>query len=83
MEEKDIKQQLLDLHKDAAIYYYVCLQKKEGKKGRDYFYDKRGLGEETIKNFGLGFSTGSGQTLYEYFKDRGYDDEVLSVRYYI
>ena len=38
---------------------------------------KRGLTDETINRFGLGYSGQNSKALYRYLKDKGYDDDLL------
>lgn len=71
----DRKKRLLDIHTQAATYYYSVLVSAEGKTGYSYFSD-RGLSKETIKKFGLGF-TGKGNGLYRFLKSKGYQDDEL------
>lgn len=71
----DRKKRLLDIHTQAATYYYSVLRSAEGKTGYSYFSD-RGLSDETIKRFGLGF-TGKGNGLYRFLKSKGYQDDEL------
>ena len=72
----DKKQQLKNLHKEAAKLFYASLRLKEGVKGMKYF-TKRKLSDEILKDFGLGFSSKSGADLYTYFKSKGFDDEII------
>ena len=67
---------ILDINKEAATFYYYQLYAEEGKYGLDYLLD-RGLSEETIKKFGLGYSDKTGNSLYKYFKNKGYEDGIL------
>ncbi len=68
------RKRLLEIHKEAVKYYYAMLKSPQGKQGYDYFIS-RGLGDETISKFGLGF-TGRG-SLYRYLQSKGYTDEEL------
>lgn len=71
----DRKKRLLDIHTQAATYYYSVLVSADGKTGYSYFTD-RGLTPETIKRFGLGF-TGKGNGLYRFLRSKGYSDDEL------
>jgi DNA primase len=67
---------LKDVNRAAAAYYhYVLTQTPQGEIGRKYFAN-RGISEETIKSFGLGFADKSGG-LYRYLKGRGFSDQSL------
>ncbi|MBE6039195.1 MAG: DNA primase [Anaerofustis stercorihominis] len=64
-----------EINRTAANYYYI--QRKKNKAASDYFI-KRGLSEETIKTFGLGYSPAGSDNLYRYLKSKGYsDDDIL------
>ena len=70
------RQQLLDIHKLAAQYYYYQLKSKNGANARSYF-EKRRLTPETVSHFGLGFSNPFRDDLYQYLKSKGYSDSLL------
>lgn len=72
----DIKSKLLDIHKEAAMYYYHLLRSEKGQRAYEYLKG-RGLSDETIKNFGLGYSSNYSDDLYRYIKSKGYTDDVL------
>ena len=74
--QADKKAQLLEINKKAAAYYYYLLKTKEGEIGLNYLRE-RGLSDETIKKFGLGYSGRSGR-LYSYLKNKGYSDDLLA-----
>ena len=70
------RQQLLDIQKQAAQYFYYQLKSKNGANARAYF-EKRRLTKETIAHFGLGFSNPYSNDLYQFLKSKGYDDQIL------
>ncbi len=74
--EADKRQQMLDLNKTAATYYYAQLRKPQGQHGMDYF-KKRGLSDETLKKFGLGYSNKYSDDLYQFLKQKGASDELM------
>lgn len=67
---------LLEINKKAARFYYANLKSPRGKPGLDYLKG-RGLTDETILHFGLGYSGQGGRELYQYLKKEGYDDAIL------
>ncbi len=72
------KQQLRDVNTAAAAYFHFLLTKTErGKLGYKYFREKRGFTDETIRNFGLGFSDIYADDLYKYLKKKGFSDEIM------
>ena len=74
--KRSTREQLLRIDKEAAIYFYHALRSDEGKDAYSYFAD-RGLSDETMKNFGLGYSRKYRDDLYKYLKGKGFSDELL------
>ncbi len=74
--EADERQVLLDIHREAAKFFYYRLKSEAGKNALAYL-DKRGIGENTIKDFAIGYADRAGNTLYEYLKSRDYTDAQL------
>ena len=74
--ESDRKGQLLEVNKEAGKYYYMLLRSDHGKRALEYF-KKRGLSDETMRRFGLGYSDKFSDDLYHYLKKKGYEDELL------
>lgn len=74
--QSSLKHTLLEIQKDAARYFYYQLRQESGKIGYEYFR-RRGLSDETIKQFGLGYATSYSNDLYLYLKKKGYSDAVL------
>ena len=74
--EADKKQRLLDINKEAAKYFYTLLRNERGKHAHAYF-EKRGLSEDTMRKFGLGYSDQYSNDLYQYLRKKGYDDAIL------
>lgn len=70
------REALLEINKQAAQLYYYQLKKESGKTARDYLA-RRGLTEETVRNFGLGYSDKYSDTLYKFLKEKGYSDQLL------
>lgn len=76
-EKAGIRATLLELHKVAAQFYYSQLKQPKGETAHSYL-TKRGLTEETIRGFGLGYSEKSGKELYRFLKSKEYSDDMLS-----
>ncbi len=74
--DRERQRKVLEANKDAANYFYTRLFTYDGKKALEYFY-KRGLSGDTIKKFGLGYSTKYTDDLYKYIKKKGYPDDIL------
>ena len=75
-ERADLKATLLEINKLAAKYFYAQLKTEQGKLAHTYLTG-RGLSEETITAFGLGYSNKYSNDLYRYLKTKGYKDELL------
>lgn len=72
----DLKATLLEINKLAAKYFYAQLKTEHAKHAHTYL-TRRGLSEETITAFGLGYSNKYSDDLYKYLKTKGYSDELL------
>ena len=72
----DLKATLLEINKKAAMYFHHQLKSEKGQIGLRYF-KQRGLSDETIVRFGLGYSNKTSDDLYRYMKSFGYSDEIL------
>lgn len=67
---------LLGINKEAGKYYYYQLRSENGSRGMEYLKG-RGLSDETLKQFGLGFARPSKNETYNYLKSKGFSDEML------
>ncbi len=74
--KEDFKTQLFNVNKEAAKFYYVQLRNEGGKAAMQYLKE-RGLSEDIMQQFGLGFARVGRDQLYRYLKDKGFSDEVL------
>lgn len=74
--QASLKSRLLEINKEAAKYYYYQLRSERGKAAMAYLKNRK-LSDETIKQFGLGFSNKTGDDLYQYLKHLGYEDGIL------
>lgn len=72
----DEKARLREMNKLSANYFYYLLHSKRGQKGLAYLKD-RGITDETIKHFGLGYADIYNDDLYRFLKSKGYSDEDL------
>ncbi len=74
---QSIRSRLLSINSEAGVYYYMLGRSKDGRAAQDYF-KRRGLMDETIKKFALGYS-GKRGSLYGHLKNKGYNDEELKL----
>lgn len=70
------RQRLLDINREAGKYYYALLRNAAGKRAYDYFA-QRGLSDDTMKKFGLGFARPGKNETYRYLKSKGFSDADL------
>ncbi len=75
-QQADLKATLLEIHKLAANYYYYQLKQPQGRAGYEYLTG-RGLTDDTIRRFGLGYSNKTSDDLYRYLRSKGYGASVL------
>lgn len=70
------KQKLLDANKEAARYFYYQMINEPNGKVLEYL-DNRGINEESIKKFGLGFAKFYRDDLQIYLNKKGFDNKIL------
>lgn len=70
------KKEILKINVEAARFFYEQLNNEKSIKARQYL-EKRKLNENTIRKFGMGYSTDEWDILYKHLKNRGYADELL------
>lgn len=74
--KEDKRTKLLEINKEAAKYFYYQLRSERGKIGLDYLKGRQ-LSEDTMKQFGLGFSNVTSDDLVKYLKKKGYEDQLI------
>lgn len=68
---------LKEMNKSAAAYFHYLLKHSDhGKRAYDY-YRNRGLTDETIEKFALGYADIYKDDLYRYLRNKGYTDDKL------
>ncbi len=78
-ERKEAYQRLYDLMEEAIAFYRHHLHTPAGKPALDYLH-KRGLTDETIETFGLGYAPNAWEATRAYFTGKGYtDDDLLQI----
>ena len=75
-DQRDRRDALLAMNKDAATFYYKALRDAAGEKGRAYFKE-RGLSDEIMHRFGLGYADVKGDALVRAMREKGYEDALL------
>ncbi len=72
----DRRTRLLEINREAAKYFYAKLRSQSGQRAYEYF-KKRGLSDETMQKFGLGYADQYSDDLYRYLRKKGYSDDIL------
>lgn len=67
---------MLEANREAARFFHKCLQTQDGAIGYRYFKE-RGLTDETIIRFGLGFAPDSFYALTNHLISKGFTKEEL------
>ena len=76
---REAHQRLYDLMEEAVAFYRHHLHTPAGKLALDYLH-KRGLTDETIETFGLGYAPNAWEAARAYFNGKGYtDDDLLAI----
>jgi len=73
--EARLRGQLLDVHERAVAFFQECLRRAEGARAREYLAG-RGLTEEMIAKFRIGYAPDSGFLLRDRLKGE-FSEEVL------
>ncbi len=70
------RQQLLDVNREAATFFYYQLRSPQGQVGYRYLADRE-LSDETMRKFGLGYAGRSGAGLIRHLKQKGFEDRLI------
>ena len=71
------RKSLFEINRHATDFFHRCLKSsKSAQKAREYLH-KRGLKEEIIDKFGLGYAPGTGRGLLWAAVDKGYSKALL------
>jgi DNA primase len=73
--EARLRGQLLDVHERAVAFFQECLRRPEGARAHEYLAG-RGLDQEMIAKFRIGYAPDSGFLLRDRLKSE-FDEEVL------
>ena len=75
-ERADLKATLFEINKEAAKYFYFQLRNNQGKYAYDYLR-QRNISDETIVNFGLGYSNQYSDDLYKHLRNLNYSEDLI------
>ncbi|MDD6310524.1 MAG: DNA primase [Firmicutes bacterium] len=69
------KDELYEINRQAAIFFYKAMREKPNP-GMPYM-KKRGLSDETLRDFGIGYADDSWSSLTDYLISKGFDKDKL------
>ncbi len=76
-QDKDIKDQLYAANTKAAqLFNFLLTENKIGKEALAYLH-KRGLTDQTIKTFNIGYAPNSWDTLTKFLRKRGFTNQEM------
>lgn len=73
-----MRTRILEMNRQAARFFYKTLYSQAGRQALDY-YKSRGLTEQTIKHFGLGFAPNTWDHLLKHLRESGYKPEEIAM----
>ena len=76
-EQAEASDNLRTLLEEVALFYHQQLKTPAGKKTLDYLREKRGLTDETIESFTLGYSPPGWDNVLKHFTERGHTEPDL------
>lgn len=77
-EHKKLAEQIIELNRSALEFWEQNLQTTEGKTARDYLA-KRGISDEIIKKFHIGYAPNKWDALLSFLKEKGADEKLIEV----
>ncbi len=78
-EEKELamfKKKIIEINTETARYFFNSLKEVQGLNARKYLSD-RGISEQILKKFGIGYSCGERDILYKYLLEKGFDELAI------
>lgn len=80
-EKKQLSEQVIELNKIALEFWESELESKKGKsekaRAARQYLERRGITDEIIKQFRIGFSPDSWDSLLNHLKDKGADEKLI------
>ena len=73
---KETRSQIYEANKEAARFYHGMLFEPEGTEGLEYL-TWRGLTQQIIRRFGLGYAPDSRDSLIKHLKEKGFTEEII------
>ena len=76
-QDNSIKEQLYDLYKRTTVTFQYFLKEKPEGQGALNYLKERGINQEMIELFKLGFSPINRNFLFDFLKQKGYSEDFL------
>ena len=77
-EKKELSEHIVELNRIALDFWEAELQKKNAKaKAAKEYLEKRGITEDVQKQFHIGFSPDSWNSLLDLLKEKGADEKII------
>ncbi len=73
-----LKRTIYAINRESARYFHQCLKSSQGAQAYQYL-KSRGLTDNTIVHFGLGYAPDSWSNLCDHLRKKGYTDQQLVV----
>lgn len=70
------KMRVYEINREAARFFHKCLKSPAGKEGYDYLR-RRGLSDQTIVTYGLGFAPNTWDSLRNHLQKKGFTREEM------
>lgn len=67
---------MYEVNREAARFFYKALYSQQGRQALEYYHN-RGLSDETIQKFGLGYAPDSWNMLLHYLNTKGFTEQFL------
>ena len=72
----DLKKKIYSANRESARFFFQSLNSDEGKEARAYLR-KRGLKDQTITRFGIGYAPDTWDSLVRHLRSKGYSEEEI------
>ena len=72
-----MRSRITSINKDAARFFFQCLNEEQGKAARRYWVAERGLSAATIRRFGLGYAPDAFHAMRDHLRGLGYSEEEM------
>ncbi|MDP4182346.1 MAG: DNA primase [Bacillota bacterium] len=71
-----IKQEIMKINVETARFFHNQLNSTKGEKARNYLKERK-IAENTIRKFGMGYSTEEWDSLYKFLLSKGFNEEAI------